>query len=83
MTCDQNKFINLKERKRNSVAFGNNSSTKILGKGLVDLGSDKAKITNVLLVEDLKHNILDVSKICDRGYNLTFNSQKCEIREAD
>jgi hypothetical protein len=33
------------------------------------------------LVEDLKHNLLSVSKICDQGYTLTFDSRKCKIRE--
>jgi uncharacterized protein YjdB len=33
------------------------------------------------LVEDLKHNLLNVSKICDQGYTLTFDSQKCKIGE--
>ena len=65
MIGDRNKFINLKEGNGGSVAFGNNSFVKILGKGLVDLGSDKAKATNVLLVEDLKHNLLSVRKMCD------------------
>ena len=36
---------------------------------------------NVLLVEDLNHNLLSVSKMCDQGYTLTFDSQKCKIRE--
>jgi hypothetical protein len=35
------------------------------------------------LVEDLKHNLLSVSKICDQGYTLKFDSRKCEIREKD
>jgi hypothetical protein len=35
------------------------------------------------LIEDLKHNLLSVGKMCDQGYNLIFNSRKCEIREAD
>ena len=33
------------------------------------------------MVEDLKHNLLSVSKICDQGYTLTFDSRKCKIRE--
>jgi hypothetical protein len=33
------------------------------------------------LVEDLKHNLLNVNKICDQGYTLTFDSRKCKIRE--
>jgi hypothetical protein len=33
------------------------------------------------LVEDLKHNLLSVGKMCDQGYTLTFDSRKCKIRE--
>jgi len=59
MTRDQNKFINLKEGKSSSVAFGNNSSVKILGKDLVDLGSDKAKAFN-LTFNSRKSEIIEV-----------------------
>lgn len=83
MTRDRNKSINLKEGKNGSFSFGNNSSINVLGKGLVELGSDKEKSTNVLLVEDLKDNLPSVSKMCDQEYSLTFNSWKCEIREGD
>jgi hypothetical protein len=83
MTGDQNKFISLKKRKSGRVAFGNDSSVKILGKGVASLGSENVKATNVLLVEDLKHNLLSVIKICDQGYNLKFDSRRCEIREED
>ena len=83
ITGEQNKFISLKKGKSGSVGFGNDSSVKILGKCVVNLGSEKVKATNVLLVEDLKHNILSVNKMCDQGYNLIFNSRKCEIREVD
>jgi hypothetical protein len=76
------KFISL-NKKGGSVSFGDDSSVKILGKGVVNLGSENVKAENVLLVEDLKHNLLSVSKICDQGYTLTFDSQKCEIREKD
>ena len=39
------------------------------------------KEKNVLLVEDLNHNLLSVSKMCDQGYTLAFDSQKSKIRE--
>jgi hypothetical protein len=80
MTEDQRKFVSLKKRGGN-VAFGDDSSTKILGKGTVKLGSENVKSGKVLLVEDLKHNLLSVRKICDQGYTLTFDSRKCKIRE--
>jgi hypothetical protein len=80
MTGDQDKFISLK-RKGGNVAFGDDSSTKILGEGVVELGRKNVKAKNVLLVEDLNRNLLSVSKMCDQGYTLTFDSQKCKIRE--
>ena len=80
MTKDQDKFISLK-RKGGNVAFGDDSSTKILGEGVVELGKKNVKAKNFLLVEDLKHNLLSVSKMCDQVYTLTFNSRKCKIRE--
>jgi hypothetical protein len=75
MTRGQDKFISLK-RKGGNVAFGDDSSAKILGKCVVDIGRKNVKAKNVLLVEDLKHNLLSVSKMCDQGYTLTFDSQR-------
>ena len=63
-------------KKGGNVAFRDDSSTKILGKGTVKLGSENVKAGKVLLVEYLKHNLLNVSKICDQGYTLTFDSWK-------
>lgn len=31
-------------------------------------------------MEGLKHNLLSVIQMCDQGYDLTFNSKRCEIR---
>jgi hypothetical protein len=73
MTGDQSKFVGLK-KKGGNVTFGDDSSTKILGKGIIKIGSENVKAGKVLLVEDMKHNILSVSKICDQGYTLTFDS---------
>jgi hypothetical protein len=75
MIGDRDKFISLK-RKGGNVAFGDDSSAKILGKGVVDDGSKNVKSKNVLLVEDLKHNLLSVSKFFDQGYTLMFDSQR-------
>jgi hypothetical protein len=80
MTEDRDKFIILK-RKGGNVAFGDESSAKILGEGVVELGRKNVKAKNVLLVEDLNHNLLSVSKMCDQGYTLMFDSRKCKIRE--
>lgn len=83
MTGDQNKFISLKKGKSGSVAFGNESSVKILRKNVANLKNNKIKVENVLFIEYLKHNFPSVGKMCDQRYNIIFNSRKCEINEAD
>ena len=83
MTGNQNKYINLKKRKSGSIALGNDSTIKILGKCAVNLGNKQLKVEGVLLIEYLKHNPLSVGKMCDQGYNLRFNSINCKIKEAD
>jgi hypothetical protein len=54
---------------------------RIIGRGTVKLGSKDATTKNVLLVEDMKHNLLSVSQMCDQGHRLVFDSKKCEIRK--
>jgi len=80
MTGDQSKFVSLK-KKGGNVTFGDDSSTKILGKEIVKLGNENVKEGKVLLVEYLNRNLLSVGKICYQGYTLMFDSQKCKIRE--
>jgi hypothetical protein len=79
MTCDKDMFLTLRKERDGSISFGNDDSTKIIGKDTVRIGNKNTKEKNVLLVEDMKHNILSVSQMCDKGNKVTFDSQKCEI----
>jgi hypothetical protein len=81
MTGDKDKFLTLNKEIYGSVSFGNDNSTRIIGKGTVNLGSKDATKKNVLLVEDMKHNMLSVSQMCDQGQRLVFYSKKCDIRK--
>jgi hypothetical protein len=54
---------------------------KSLEKAQSELGTRMKRHKNVLLVEDMKHNILSVIQMCDQGHKLTFDSEKCEIRK--
>jgi hypothetical protein len=83
MAGDQSKFLKLNKNGKGKVTFGDNMSSMILGKGIVSLGNNKTKEEDVLLVENLKRNLLSVSQTCDQGHILTFDSQKCEIRNKD
>ena len=57
-------------------------SSKIIGKGTIAVNS-KIKAENVLLVENLKPNLLSVSQTCDQGKIYIFDSEKCEIKKRD
>jgi hypothetical protein len=81
MTGDQSKFLKLNKKGKGKVTFGDNMSAKILRKGTVSLGNNKTKEEDVLLVENIKPNIISVCQTCDRGHILTFDSQKCEIKK--
>jgi hypothetical protein len=79
MTGDRDRFITLRKERDGSFSFKNDDSSKIIGKGTVRIGNKNTKVENVLLVEDMKHNILSVIQMCDQGHKVTFDSQKCEI----
>jgi hypothetical protein len=81
MRGDRDKFLTLRKERDGSVSIGNDDSSKIIGKSIVWIGSKNEKAENVLLVEYMKHNLLSVSQMCDQGHNVTFDSQKCEIRK--
>jgi hypothetical protein len=81
MRGDKNKFLTLRKERDGSISFENDDSAKIIGKGTVRIGNKNTKAENVLLVEDMKHNLLSVSQMCDQVHKVTFDSQKCEIRK--
>ena len=62
------------------VTFKNNASRKVVGRVTIDLGREKLKAKNVLLVEYMKHDLLSVSQMCDQGHVLIFDAHKCEVR---
>ena len=82
MTGNRNTFQKIQTKTR-TVTFGNDNSSKVLGKGTVTLGSKDAAIENVLLIENMRHNLLSVSQMCDQGHVLTFTSKDYKIRRED
>jgi hypothetical protein len=53
----------------------------LVGKGTIRIENKNTKAENFLLVEDMKHNLLSVSQMCDQGHKVSFDSQKYEIRK--
>ena len=82
MTGNKHTFKKL-QAKTGTVTFGNHNSSKVLGKGTVTLGSKDVAAKDVLLIENMRHNILSVSQMCDQGHVLTFTSKDCKIQRED
>ena len=68
----------LEMKKGGKVTFGDNTKGKIVGIGRVGK-KDSTFIENVLLVEGLKHNLLSVSQLCDKGNRVIFEPKECFV----
>jgi len=78
MTGDASRFISISLKQDGYVTYGDNNKGKILGKGTIG-NKSSLLIHDVLYVEGLKHNLLNISQLCDRGYQVTFRTNSCEI----
>ncbi|KAI3712446.1 hypothetical protein L1987_71003 [Smallanthus sonchifolius] len=59
------------------VAFARNKVRYITGQGT--LKNKKFKFEKVNYVEQLKHNLLSVSQVCDKNFSFHFNDSECYI----
>jgi len=79
MTKDASKFLSISLEQDGHVTYGDNNKGKILGKGTIG-NENSLHIHDVLYVEGLKHSLLSISQLYDRGYQVTFRMNSCEIR---
>ena len=82
MTGDASKFTSLILKDQGSVTYGDNRKANVIGEGNIIVNKDLS-IKNVLLVEDLKHNLISISQLCDNGFKVTFCANKCSIEKID
>ena len=57
-----------------TVIFGDNNKGKVIGINMVG-NISKSLIENILLVRGLKHNLLSISQLCDKGYKIIFEKR--------
>ena len=79
MTGDASRFTIISLKLDGHVTYSDNNKGKILGKGTIG-NKSSLLIHGVLCVEGLKHNLLNISQLCDRGYQVTFRTNSCEFR---
>ena len=80
MTRDIDKFSHLTLKAKGYVTYGDNNKGKILGIGKVG-GPPFTSIEDVLYVEGLKHNVLSISQLCDKGFKIKFTKDECLIED--
>ena len=71
MIDNESQFIMLDAKNGRMVTFGDNDKEQIIGIGNVSITPSKY-IKNILLVDGLKHNLLSISQLCDKGYKVIF-----------
>ena len=80
MTGNQSLFTDLTLKAKGFVNYGDNNKGRILGVGNVG-SSETLLIENVLYVQGLKYNLLSISQLSDKGFNISFNSEHCIISD--
>ena len=78
MTDDKTKFTKFIPKNKRFVTYGDNNKGRILGIGQIGKPSS-ITIDNVLYVEGLKHNLLSISQLSNKSYNVIFNSSCCIV----
>ncbi|KAL8089122.1 hypothetical protein AgCh_038775 [Apium graveolens] len=77
MTGDSTLLTEFKERAGPNITFGDDSKGYTVGYGLIS--KDNVIIEEVALVDGLKHNMLSINQLCDKGNSVTFNSETCVV----
>ena len=78
MTRDASQFISLEARAGGKVTLGDNTTRKVVGAGIIG-NSKKLMIENVFLVDGLKHNLLNISQLYNKGFIIQFFANSCIV----
>jgi len=79
MTWDINNIATLSRyHEGGTVTFRDNSKGKIIDIGNIKIGSSPLT-ENVILVDGLKHNLLSINQLCDRGFKVIFDDLTCNV----
>ena len=79
MCGGKSQFITIEPKEEGVVVtFGDNGQSKIVGIGKIEINSTTF-IDNVLYVKVLKHNLISISQLCDKGYTISFGTTICVI----
>ena len=79
MSDDKEQFITLEPKDEGGmVTFRDNGQDKIIGIGKIQI-TPSTFIDSVLLVKGLKHYLISISQLCDKGLKVSFETSMCII----
>ena len=78
MTGDKDQFITLQMKDGGLVTFRDNGKGRIIEIGKIKI-TPCTFIEDVLLVDKLKHNLLSISQLCDKGFKVIFELSMCIV----
>ncbi|KAI3681369.1 hypothetical protein L6452_36163 [Arctium lappa] len=77
MTGQRDLLTEYKEEKGPSVTFGGNGKGFTQGFGVLSNGTTTFR--RVAYVDGLKHNLLSISQLCDKDYDVRFTKKACSV----
>ena len=77
MTGDRALLSNVVEKAGPVVTFRDNNNG--LTRGYCSLQAENVIIDNMSVVQGLQHNLLSIRQFCDKGYEVVFEKEKCQI----
>ncbi|KAI3735591.1 hypothetical protein L6452_15098 [Arctium lappa] len=77
MTGQKDLLTEYKEEKGPSVTFGGNGKGFTRGFGILSNGTTTFR--RVAYVDGLKHNLLSISQLCDKDYEVRFTKKACSV----
>ena len=76
ITGDMSNFVKFRSHDGGIIIVWNNAAYHIIGIGSITLDG-KTNTNNVCFVDGLKHNLLSVGQLIDKGYQLKFGNNTC------
>ncbi|XP_022041412.1 uncharacterized protein LOC110943991 [Helianthus annuus] len=85
MTGNKGLFVKLDESLQKEVRTGDDKRLEVQGIGevMISIKGQKKKVQNVFYVKGLKHNLLSVGQLLQKGYKVEFMKERCTIKDTN
>lgn len=82
MTGNLEMFSSLDNNIKSDVTLGNDNKVEVKGKGNINIltkKGEKKHITDVYFVPGLRHNLMSIGQLVQKGYRVSFKNKECII----